>query len=1318
MHRLVSCFVLVLSTLSMAPVWADSVYSYSRSSSFEYDATSGLLTSETVEPNNVALCVKTTYQYDAYGNKIGSTTANCSGASGRAVFTSRSSSSSYAAQSVTIAGVTVAVPAGAFAGVVANALNQSESKTFDPRFGSVSSLTGPNALTANWQVDDFGRTVRESRADGTSSISAYCYITGRVTDTSSNSANCPTPAAAEIPYEAVSFVHSEAHDTNDLKSGPFSRVYLDAAGRKIRSVTEAFDGTSQPGGSSRLIVQDTDYSTQGTPLVATQPYFLDTQSSTATGSASYGMSTTVFDALGRPTVVYISDTQGGQGSIAFGSRGSYTASATRISYSGLVTKTTNDKGQIRIEEKNANGTLVRVTDALGAQIAFQHDAFDNLIQTRDALQNLTTVSYDTRGRKVSMSDPDTGLWQYDYDALGELVWQQSPNQRALSQATTMAYDVLGRMTQRVEAEYTSSWSYDTYADGSACNKGIGKLCASSTSGGIARRLVYDSFGRPVNSRTDISGGPSFATAVGYDSATGRVISQSWPTGLTVNYQYTGKGFLSTLTLATAATVNPLPATSGGTPGASTTLAAGSLLWQAQAYNAAGKAEQQQYGNGVIGKASFDALSGRVTASTAGANGATDVMNYQYAWDSLNHLTGRTDANGDGLTGAVTDNYTYDGIGRLQSYRVAAPAIPNLQRTVAMQYNALGSILEKSDVGFYSYPAQGAGAVRPHALQSVAGTFNSSYIYDANGNVITASAGGYRSIAYTSFNLPDSQNGLQGPSGGAQYTWQYDENHQRIKETRVDTSGTRITWMLHPDNAGGLSFESEQSGSVISNRHYLSAGGSAIGVLISNDALPTLAAGQSTPPVLSSITLDKVEYWHQDHLGSLVATTDHNGAVTARYAYDPFGKRRTTSGNYDANGVLVVDWNNTNSGTDRGFTGHEHLDDVGVIHMNGRLFDPRLGMFMQGDPFNQDPTNLQNFNRYGYCYNNPMTCTDPSGYLFYGMFSVPFFDNAWNNHIKAYVPVVAAIIVNIYMPGVLAGFGITGWESAAISGFVSGAVRTGSVKGGLQGMATAVMFYGAGKVVGGYADKAGHITNYSKFATAVALHGVVGCVSNMMGGGKCGPGALSAAFSKMVTPITGPIGKNDMVSGTVISAVVGGTASVLGGGKFSNGAVTASFSYIYNQCSMGECRLSKPNPFGPPPYQVEANRQMAISVERVFINAWNAINNFYDRIFTSVPPVPDVYVGDQNDRRAGTSDSGSRHTSGPLSPEYGGVGDAEKDFDKLTGGTGRPMPDDDRRNKPGVLIGDNGVWIRPGSNGSGPRIEIPEKGNKLPETLHY
>jgi len=41
--------------------------------------------------------------------------------------------------------------------------------------------------------------------------------------------------------------------------------------------------------------------------------------------------------------------------------------------------------------------------------------------------------------------------------------------------------------------------------------------------------------------------------------------------------------------------------------------------------------------------------------------------------------------------------------------------------------------------------------------------------------------------------------------------------------------------------------------------------------------------------------------------------------------------------------------------------HEHLDEVGVIHMNGRVYDQLIGRFMSADPFVQSPGNLQSYN---------------------------------------------------------------------------------------------------------------------------------------------------------------------------------------------------------------------------------------------------------------------------------------------------------------------------------------------------------------------
>nr|WP_269783553.1 RHS repeat-associated core domain-containing protein [Marinibactrum halimedae] len=66
-------------------------------------------------------------------------------------------------------------------------------------------------------------------------------------------------------------------------------------------------------------------------------------------------------------------------------------------------------------------------------------------------------------------------------------------------------------------------------------------------------------------------------------------------------------------------------------------------------------------------------------------------------------------------------------------------------------------------------------------------------------------------------------------------------------------------------------------------------------------------------------------------------------------------------------------------TRRGFTDHEHLDEVELIHMNGRVFDYQLGRFLSVDPYIQEPGNSQSINPYSYIMNNPMAGTDPTGY---------------------------------------------------------------------------------------------------------------------------------------------------------------------------------------------------------------------------------------------------------------------------------------------------------------------------------------------------
>lgn len=103
-------------------------------------------------------------------------------------------------------------------------------------------------------------------------------------------------------------------------------------------------------------------------------------------------------------------------------------------------------------------------------------------------------------------------------------------------------------------------------------------------------------------------------------------------------------------------------------------------------------------------------------------------------------------------------------------------------------------------------------------------------------------------------------------------------------------------------------------------------------------------------------------------------TDATGNVVERLSFDAFGQRRVSDTWGD--GVIALVTNNA-----RGFTGHEHLDTTGLIHMNGRVYDPLLGRFLSADPFVKQPEDLQSLNRYSYVKNNPLSYTDPSGFIF-------------------------------------------------------------------------------------------------------------------------------------------------------------------------------------------------------------------------------------------------------------------------------------------------------------------------------------------------
>jgi RHS repeat-associated protein len=210
--------------------------------------------------------------------------------------------------------------------------------------------------------------------------------------------------------------------------------------------------------------------------------------------------------------------------------------------------------------------------------------------------------------------------------------------------------------------------------------------------------------------------------------------------------------------------------------------------------------------------------------------------------------------------------------------------------------------------------------------------------------------------YTSFNMPaeikygnigSTQNSMNGTTSDRTLDFVYGPEHQRVKQvvTLSNNAPTSLmggtTWYLHGDNNSLLYEKEVKANGVTENRHYLQAAGMTFAV-----AVTRTGAGISAAAADPTKRPTQVEYYQQDHLGSIAAIADENGVVIERLAYDPWGKRRNVNGLSDNADALV------GVNTDRGYTMHEHLDEVGVIHMNGRVYDPLIGRFMSADPFIQ------------------------------------------------------------------------------------------------------------------------------------------------------------------------------------------------------------------------------------------------------------------------------------------------------------------------------------------------------------------------------
>lgn len=566
---------------------AEAATTLTRTTTFTYDPVSGQVTQSVVEPSNPTFRVQTDFGYDTFGNW---TSKQVSGAG----IVTRTDGATYETN-------------GRFALTLTNPLNHVTTQGFSNAFGTLTSVTDPNAVVATTTLDTWGRTTLVTNSDGTKVSYQYQFCAG----VAGGTATCPANGAYRIYATPLA-----ADGTTQI--GAISITYFDSLEREIAKHVEGFDA-AQPTRVTTL------YDALGRVLKTSRPYFVV--------SATARWTTFTYDALDRVTLETRPDT-----------------STIQHAYHGLSVTDTNQLSQVQTTVKNSRGEIVSVTDNLTHTTTFAYDPFGNLTTTTDSASNVISNTYDLYGRKTAMSDPDMGSWSYGYDVLGQLTSQTN----AKSQTVTLAYDKLGRMTSRTEPDLSSTWTYDTQT------KGIGKL-ATTSSANFQRTVSYDVKGRPTQSVV-IADGTTYTTTSTYN-AQGKIGTVTYPSGFGLTYTFNARGYLTTVT-DTASSLAYWTATGYDAEGHLTQATFGNGIQTTKAYNLdtgridtikAGPSDSVQnltYTFNTLGN-----LNQMVDAVTQ----TTDTL----AYDGLNRLNAVTTTN-PSIALSGSKSVVYDGIGNITS----------------------------------------------------------------------------------------------------------------------------------------------------------------------------------------------------------------------------------------------------------------------------------------------------------------------------------------------------------------------------------------------------------------------------------------------------------------------------------------------------------------------------------------------------------------------------------------------------------------------------------------------------------------------------
>ncbi len=710
-------------------------------------------------------------------------------------------------------------------------------------------------------------------------------------------------------------------------------------------------------------------------------------------------------------------------------------------FTPLITTYTYDYLNRLVNKSTTDGTNTRYTS-----YSYAYNSGDLTVTTTDPDGKITAKTEDASGLLKSASD-NGGIINYSYYSNRKI---KTITVNGV-QANYMEYDKFGRQTKLQDRDAgLTKYDYNAY----------GELASQTDANNKTYNFTYDALGRILTKM-----GPDGTYAYQYVSVgagINNILQETAPNGYYTKYYYdqfgrnnkieeniAGQSYFTNYTFDQYSRIEKTKYPSNYTI--------------KNIYNIHGHLSQiiDETNNKPIWTCNSTNPFGKVSNYTSGNVKTTQVIQNNFGFpvqfdtpgvqsisNDFDFLNGNLKSKTDNLAGMV-ENYFYDGLDRLIKVQTTSLSDFNVA------YNNSGNVLSKGNLGLFSYHN-----TKPDAVNNVT---NPSGIINTNTQPNSLNI---QNNSYTAFNKIQDLT-----ENNYQYNVSYGCDQQRRMSKLYNNSNLDYTRIYVGD------YEKTISGVSTTEVHYINSPSGLCGIYVITNGTGAMY------------------FPYTDHLGSITKVINSGGIIVASLNYDAWGRRRNnTTWDYAAP-TLPPSW------LYRGYTGHEHLPEFELINMNGRLYDPMLGMMLSPDNFNQSGSLTQNYNRYAYALNNPLKYNDPTG-------------NFW--HLVVGAAIGGAVNVALHWNQIMTGGNM--WKDMAVAfgiGAIGGAVAAATFGAGIAAVGTAsgasailagMYVAGVSAVMGDNLTNLGNVIffndapntlkdNAKTFAISAGTYGVVKIVSN-------------------------------------------------------------------------------------------------------------------------------------------------------------------------------------------------------------------------------